>query len=186
MDMTVGPLDPNNATTPANAAKLRNEIVSIYQSVGLQKTSTYGSKEAYNEQDVYTSTDLICTIESGNNQNTTITPSFGVIDAYKPVSETLKPMADAIPGLNQETVLSSPKITNSSYEGYQKAEVGQSDIAGLGGATALLFKKGTGAWQYFVSTQQILLCNQYNTPELVAAFKGDKCVDDNNQESSVK
>ena len=50
--------------------------------------------------------------------------------------------------------------------------------ASVAGAAALFYRNTDGGeWKHFMSTQQALSCNDYNTDELKAAFAGVDCYD---------
>lgn len=50
--------------------------------------------------------------------------------------------------------------------------------ASVAGAAALFYRNTDGGeWKYFVSTQQVLNCNDFNTDEIKAAFAGSDCYD---------
>ncbi len=50
--------------------------------------------------------------------------------------------------------------------------------ASVAGAAALFYRNADGGeWKYFVSTQQVLNCNDFNTDEIKAAFAGSDCYD---------
>ncbi|MEO7904861.1 MAG: hypothetical protein ABIR91_03655 [Candidatus Saccharimonadales bacterium] len=98
--------------------------------------------------------------------------------AYEAVANELAPFAQALrtaekiePGM----VLSGLKINKSTVNGYQNAEVNQYSYNGIGGAVALFYQNSDSDWKYFMSTQNELNCDVFNTDDLKSAFAGQKC-----------
>jgi prepilin-type N-terminal cleavage/methylation domain-containing protein len=186
IDLMLGPVNWANDTLPRKAdTTIRTEVANTFKEFGLEKTGTYGSKDYSSEADVYTGKGLICAIETPTSATSSTGASCGRIDAYKEIAAKTKPIASAIPNVEQSTVLGNLKITDSTVSGYQRASVGQGSIDSGGGSIALLYKKNNDPWVYFKNVQQSLPCSAYNTTDLRNAFKGEACYGGANDVSST-
>jgi hypothetical protein len=159
----------------APEAAIRSEIAKIYTNYGMKMTATYGSTDAGQVMDVYTSNDLICTVDNSSNSSSPTTASCGLMSAYKAAAEQVKPFADVITGITPSTNLGVPVIKDSKVSGYQTASISSGDIEGMGGHVELFYRKTSGAWKYFTGTQSELACSMYNTTDLKNAYKGEPC-----------
>lgn len=64
------------------------------------------------------------------------------------------------------------KIKDSEYSPYQNLKVN------IGGAAGLFYRTSPDAkWQFFVGTQSVLDCSDYNTDDLKKAYVGEVCYD---------
>ena len=125
----------------------------------------------------YESTDVICTIMS---QGSPMSVACANKSAYTRISEQVAPFAKAhaakVPQGSANRTYSTPKVTDSETKDYQRAEVSLTE--GLGGVMLLFYRHGSDDWQFFKGTQNILACSDYNTVDIVSAFKGEKCMND--------
>ena len=123
---------------------------------------------------------------SGNQVN------FGCADmkSYTETTTQLKPIYDVYAKDAKDAqlvglILGAPKIAASKTAGYQTAEVSTNNVYYLaGGAVALFYQTPDKSWHYLASTQQVLSCSDYTTPEAKAAFAGTSCMD-GSKESKV-
>lgn len=187
--LVVMPYNPNPTDYhfPKAADKaLRTEMASVYTDFGLvKKESRGGSSDGPPSEDVYMGRGLICTVNPPTSPTSLNWASCGLVNAYKEAATRLQPFANVLPDFGQATILAGLKISDSQVSGYQKATLSQGFI-GDGGSVAHFYKKNTGAWVYFRSTQSTGNCSDYNTPDLRNAFKGDACYDNNNQSTTVQ
>lgn len=107
------------------------------------------------------------------------------------IAET-KPFAEAYFAANKDiedkslVVLRTPTIKESVNKGYKTATVSIGGYMSVGGAAGL-FYNANNTWKYFVSTQGLLLCSDYDTDELKMAYQGETCYDNTtNEDSTVK
>jgi competence protein ComGC len=186
LDLDVGP--SINAINVARDIDItvRKEVAKVYSDLGLTKSTTYADGDNTLAKDIYTGKGLVCSVEGLNVTSEFSYANCGQINTYKDVAEKLKPMASAISGMSASTVLGEPQIKDSPISGYQKAEVSMSSVDGIGGSQALLYRKSSGSWAYFMSVQSVQMCTDYNTQDLKSAFNGDACIDSNNQQVTVK
>ena len=112
--------------------------------------------------------------------------------SYKAALETIRPFAIAYALANKDqpgteaSAFYNPVIKNSPTKGYQTAEVALHNVSGVGGSTAIFYKKSNDAWVYFHSAQNLLSCAQYSSDDTKNAFAGTTCFDDiTEQESTV-
>lgn len=174
MDMMPGPVNWATDSVPRQSdTALRKKVISIYEGFGMKKTS-YPDKgdELY---DRYTGRGLICQIEAPDAETSSNTAVCGSIEAYKAAAEKAKPFAESLPDADSSTVIVNIIIEASSVAGYQNAMVGIGGIDSPGGAIAVFYKKDSGAWTYFTSTQDTIECSAFNTLDLRSAFKGYDC-----------
>lgn len=63
-------------------------------------------------------------------------------------------------------------ITDSETPSYQTLQIPSDN------AMALFYRAlDSDEWQYFTSTQAIISCDEFNTPDLKKAFSGSQCHD---------
>lgn len=67
------------------------------------------------------------------------------------------------------------EISNSKVSGYKVTSTSISDPVGHTGAAALFYQTPDGKWHYFLSTQNALTCDRYNTKDLKNAYAGETC-----------
>lgn len=173
--------DPNDTSYPKkNISELHDGVIKIYNSLGLVETKTDATLF-----DTYIGDDLVCSVNARDTYFSSV--SCGVIDSYTAPAEKLKPFAEAITTKSPTTYLGSPNIEDSRVNGYQKAILGIGDINfTVGSMTAYFYRKNSDPWTYFGKSQQGFLCSDYKTTDLKNAFKGDDCIDTNNNSSTVQ
>lgn len=82
------------------------------------------------------------------------------------------------------------KVTDSKTSGYATLVLGIGGVtdegeAGMGGAALLFYQTPDKQWHYFLSSQSILSCAAYNSPDLKKAYIGEKCSDSTGKEMTV-
>lgn len=168
--------EPSSSTAsyplPADTS-IRKEVAGVYTDLGLVKKDT---PVAYT--DTYMGRGLICTITTSSAEGSVNDARCGAIDSYADMAKKLKPFADVLPDINDNTVLLNLKVSNSTTAGYQKASVMVGDVgASAGGSNTLFYKPDGGKWTYFMNgANGPTDCSAYNTPDLRKAFAGDECV----------
>ncbi len=166
---------------------VRIKIASVLTSSALTMTGSRGTEEYGLKTDVYIGDELICTVNSPLAETHPTTVRCGFLSSYLANAVKSKPLADALPNLIPTSVIFSPTISDSKVAGYQNAEAGISDLSGAGGYQALFWRKGSGSWNFFRGTQEIIQCAAYDTIDLKNAFFGKVCFDmSNNKDSTVK
>lgn len=125
----------------------------------------------------YESATVVCTILA---EGSPITVTCANKSTYNKISSDLKPFVQAhIAATSSDdelrTTYSNLKVTNSLTPKYQHASV--SITQGMTGAVLLFYRHDEGTWKFFTGTQNILSCDEYNTIDLIAAYKGEKCID---------
>lgn len=168
--------EPSSSTAsyplPADTS-VRKEVAGVYTDLGLVKKDS-----PVFEVDTYTGHGLICTITTSSAEGSVNDARCGAIDSYADMAKKLKPFADVLPDINDNTVLLNLKVSNSTTAGYQKASVMVGDVgASAGGSNTLFYKPDGGKWTYFMNgANGPTDCSAYNTPDLRKAFAGDECV----------
>lgn len=176
-------IHPNNPTPssyelPTEESKsVRRDITRTYEAFDLKKTDSRAIVGGYEATDIYTGKGLVCTVESIESQTSANTAACGLLSEYKDAAVKAKPLVDTLPRKTDQTAVGSLKITDSQTQGYQKATLLIGEAYSGGGAAALFYKKGSGQWAFFASTQEIIECSRYNSADLKNAFKGDACYD---------
>ncbi len=166
--------------------QLRTDIAKTYADFGMEKTESRGEVTNGNGTDVYIGKGLICTVESPESASSFNSAACGNLRSYSAVAKKYEPIAIKIPSLDEDTVLTGLKITDSRVAGYKTATLGQGEIDSGGGSVALLYKTPAGKWNYFTNTQMGLPCSKYNTTDLRNAYKGEVCFDSTNDQSTVE
>lgn len=164
----------------------RKDVATTYKNLGLTKVSTERDQHGNAQTDIYTGSDIICSIESPTAQTTSNTASCGKISMYREAAKDIKPLADTIPDVRASTVFATPTVTKSPVSGYEKVHVRMGDMYYGGGSVALLYRKTTGPWVYFKNAQQSIDCSEYNTDDLKNAFKDDPCYSPTDPEAVVR
>ena len=146
---------------------------------GLKVTST-------ESQSVYQDSTVICTLTLSGSPTTVVCAN---ISDYTKLIQDVAPFAEAYKTANPDetTTLAylTPKITQKG-NGYASASVAMtSPEDGAGGFAGLFYSKDT-SWTYWRGTQSVLLCSDYNSPDLQYAFTGDTCEGPDGQMSTVK
>lgn len=105
------------------------------------------------------------------------TPSYTVaakglkvyVDAYAEKSE------DEVPN----SLFNGLKVEKSKTVGYARAEVGVggADFDSVGGFAAMFYQTPDKTWHYFIGTQNIVPCADFNTDDLKKAYVGEPCYD---------
>ncbi len=114
------------------------------------------------------------------------------ISVYQSVAKKANLFAQAYASESKQDIatmsFSTPTVTKSSVAGYSRAEIAISgaEYSAVGGFAGLFYQTPDTLWHFFVGTQNILLCSQYNTPDIKKAYVGEKCMSsDGQQESTV-
>lgn len=141
--------------------------------------------------DAYIKDDVVCVTYQLNDNNVLNSPiniNCGNLSKYTTTLSSyvsVEPFAKAYTASVASAVgvvLGQPKITDSKTSGYKTAVVSMGNAGQLvGGFAGLFYQKDGGDWKYFTGTQGVLGCDQYNTPELKAAYKGETCYSGNVQ-----
>lgn len=87
-----------------------------------------------------------------------------------------------------EVALSTPEIRQSRTKGYQLAELDSLSVVngvGTSGAKRLFYQLPSGTWRYFLSSQTLLGCTQYDTADLKRAYLGESCIGETGGVTSV-
>jgi hypothetical protein len=139
----------------------------------------------------YSTAAVSCQLYAYDENTNPLTVACGDIAALKKVHEAAKPFAAAYyktyPDPDKRLALTSPKISDSQTAGYQMATSNVSTVGDFGGAAAKFYKAPGGDWKLLQTTQMQLSCDDYNTPDARAAYKGQPCaVTDSNAQSTVQ
>ena len=125
----------------------------------------------------YGSYSLIATCAYLSDYSTTATTAKPFYDAYKLESDTYK---------DYMVFVSQPKIKDSATEGYKTASIPLTGYGGyVGGFAALFYQTPDTSWHYFIATQSVLMCAEYNTNDLKKAYVGEQCYDEANETAVV-
>lgn len=100
---------------------------------------------------------------------------------FKETSELIEPYVKAYQNTSSADVSNlgfyGLRVTSSPESGYRRAALNvtgeNQDVAS--GYLLVFYQLPDGVWRYFTSTQGLVACSKYNTPELVSAFKGEPC-----------
>jgi flagellar basal body-associated protein FliL len=170
----------------AQATAISTAIGASLVNQGFIKSTTSAYSKQYSALTAYAKDDVVCAAESidGGSMSSPIRLYCGQISKYtKNLASYIesKPFADAYAASGKTiadgSLFTGVKISDSVVIGYKRAEVGLSDIGGVGGAMGLFYEKGNEGWRFFTATQQTIDCSSFNTVDLVNSFKGTSCYD---------
>lgn len=113
--------------------------------------------------------------------------------SYTETAKELKPYVDVYAEKSEEDVsnslFNSLKTEKSSVSGYARATLGVSgaNFDSVGGFAALFYQTPDKEWHFFIGTQNIVPCSDYNSIDLKKAYLGESCYDAeaNNEEATV-
>ncbi len=171
----------------SKATDLKVGYTDLEKSIKGVLDSEPGLKATTNEwQSVYQDKSVICTLYLSTSPSTVTCAN---IADYKPLIDQVAPFAaayvTAYPDDKAILAYNTPKITQKG-NGFASASIAISSAdGGAGGFAGLFYAKDT-EWTYWKGTQSVLLCSDYNTPDLQYAFTGDTCEDAAGQMSTVK
>lgn len=147
-------------------------------------------RSGYIQVEEYQTADIVCSADELNNSSGAVasvscadTVSF--TDAYK----ELQPLYTAYKDARQDVTniaFRTDAINKSKTEGYKFASISVASIGGIGGHMALFYQTPDEKWHFFVGTQQMLKCEDYNTSDIRKAFLGEPCFGTNDDNSTVK
>lgn len=175
----------------------RSDIISTVTASLVDQGLEKASGGAYGKMsDVFIGHDIICTIDSIRNVLLTspVTLMCGSLFEYTaelPSYQSAREFASAYTAagntIKKGDTFTVGSNTASATTGYLKATVEYRNVGEDGGSSLLFYKKSDSGWQYFTGTQGEIVCTQYNTADLKAAFKGDACYNELTRgESTVK
>lgn len=85
------------------------------------------------------------------------------------------------------TFISDPVVQDSPMKGYKIARVYVPDTNGVSTMTALFYQASDQRWVFFkvAASQNVILCSDYDSDDLISAFTGFTCQDEAGEDSFV-
>lgn len=189
------------ATRDANVTALKEYLIGLnYKQSGNKAT---GDDISVDESYLYRGDKIVCSMQIGTTEvidetgEDTNKAYFTLltcadISTYTATLDALKPFYDAYRASDKDTKdtpgFNVAQIKDSATSGYKIAQVAMSTsyTALAGGFTGLFYQTPDATWHYVDGGQDVLSCNDYSTTDSKKAFLGERCVNKNNTEDTVK
>lgn len=129
---------------------------------------------------VFRSADISCTLSVDKYNTYTLGIGCADMSSYVDAAKEIEPfyaayMATSVPkDAADNLVFGLPEI-KAGVDGYKNANIYQGAFVGL------YYMEPGKNWTYFIGTQSVLECAQYNTDALRKSFSGETCYDGNGE-----
>lgn len=147
-------------------------------------------RSGYIQIEEYQTADIVCSADESNSSSGVIAGvSCADISSFTDTYKELQPLFTAYKDARQNVTniaFRADAINTSKTEGYKFASIAVGVIGGIGGHRALFYQTPDGKWHFFIGTQQMLKCEDYNTSDIKKAFLGEPCFGTNDDNSTVK